>query len=186
VSVLKKNFKFNFIISFIYYAIICVIGFYLSAYHALAINRESVGIIALIWFFGFPLVSYFFLGMTLRLLGNNFWNYLSVSGGTIFSIAMTSYGLLFEEEVIGLHGALLQYPEFWGEIANVSFGRGVIVISDALGIFGYYVLAVIPSLLMWFGLTIKSKGKIKEAASVANMAICDEPKQDNKNDWKSW
>jgi len=153
VSVMRKEFKFNFMGSFIIYVVVNIIGI-LSI-----IPLASVGylggvtrILAFMWFSIVPVVLYFSLSSKLKPLGNHLLNYASVSSSFIFAIIVTTYD-------IALYGNVIQPSDVvWGGMINLSFGLWTVLVAEILGRWVFYILAILPSLIMWLRLTEKVTG----------------------------
>jgi hypothetical protein len=136
-----------------------VIGLYLAALYGLSDGQVSADSFLLAFI-------YFILGLTLKPLSNHKKNYLSVSSSFIVSFLLISYRLVS-------HGDLWALTVF-------SFGWGSVLIIQRLStlgvwsLIGLYMLALLPSVLMWVGLTYKSSRQVKET-SVREVAMESEP-----------
>ncbi|MCL2391955.1 MAG: hypothetical protein FWC66_05015 [Oscillospiraceae bacterium] len=152
-KLLDGRFIFNFIISFIIYAVVNGIGLFVGL--LLGIDGAPAGatrIWALIWFVCVPVVLYFALGSTLKLLDSHRWNYLSVSSSFIFSI------IIISNDIISYGNVIEPFDEDWGFFVNTSFGLWIVPIIDMLGRSGLYIIAIFPSAIMWLRLTAKATG----------------------------
>ena len=157
---MRTEFKFNFIVSFIIYAIVNFIGLYFSIAHGISTEHSAMGIMASILFILIPVTLYYGFGSKLKSLGTHIGNYLSVSSSLIFALIVTAY-----EHVFMTSHFAFQVNDMWRTIVNFSFGLWVDRITDMLGNFGFYAVAILPSLIMWGSLTLKTKRCVCENKS---------------------
>jgi len=127
---------FNFIFSFIGYATINFIGYYIH------IEPKFDSGMALLWFLGLPVILYFILGFKLNPLDTVFLSFLSTSSSVILPAVITSYEIIFQAESL------------WRYILNASFGVWQFMITDGEEK-ALYILVFLPSILMCAGMFCK-------------------------------
>lgn len=155
------KFMVNFIESFIGYIIINLIGYLIrSAFYPemgiwnyIDIMNTPTWVAAGIFIIGVALnvaittMLYFVLGRKLKLLNNQLINYLSVSSSFIFVSVIVFAHLAFPKSNTQLlFDANASFGMVWGFV--VTFWKNNI---------SYYVMAIIPSIIMWLGMLYQSK-----------------------------
>jgi len=161
---MKKDFMFNFLISFISYVIIDIIEILIFNFFAPSTGLlweyirnifydNFLGKIGGFIFFCIevllsvflPIIIYIVIGSKLRQLGKQLFNYLSVSSSFIFLMLIAV--ILFELE---LKAAFYYF--------YLIFGYFTIFIFDIIknNMFLYLILSIIPSTLIWLGMMYKS------------------------------
>lgn len=161
---MKKDFMFNFAISFISYLIVNIIGvliFNLLApstgllweYIRDIFYNSFMGNVGGFIFFCIqillsiflPITMYMLVGSKLKQLGNRLLNYLSVSSSFIFLIliAITFFGFELKSEFYYFY---------------LIFGYFTIFIFDIVkhNVLLFLMMSIIPSILIWLGMVYKS------------------------------
>lgn len=135
---LFKKFAFNFSISYLGHMLITAISIIIGSLFGM-----------LLFFIVPPLavILYFLLGTRLKPLGNHVANYLSVTGNLVFAITVTIFALKFP----------LEFPPFVLEVLAVNPFAFMMMIPpmQSQGNFALSFGAMVPSLVMWIGLTYR-------------------------------
>jgi len=132
---LKDKFKFNFVVSFLCYCVISLIGLFG------VVLAFSIGMTGLLYTL-IPLsaILYIISGRKLKLLDKHILNYLSVSSSFIFLFILISIELVFPNELADI---LIGISVSGWCLLVASYGR---VTSE------YYLVAFLPSFFMWVGM----------------------------------
>jgi len=151
VEILWDKFVFNLAVSLAICFIVSIIGFYFTYTHTLVTENRSMGTVAAIVFILIPLILYHMFGSMLKPCGSHIWNYISVS--TSFIIM----GTLISLEILAFGNAIGQREFVRGFFLHASFGKWYTLLADTFGRGGLYITAILPSLIMWWRLTINAK-----------------------------
>jgi len=145
---MKNEFMSNFIFSLIIH--IAVSGIVLLNVFLLGMGGRIP--FTIIWLTCLATALYLFLGSKLKPLKSGVWNYLSVSSSFMIMTIFTTFNLIMHgNNMYPLYDWLLELMLY------VSFGVLANPIVDMFGRSGFYILAILPSIFMWLGLTYKKK-----------------------------
>jgi|GEM_PF-2143570 len=160
------RFVSNFVISWLGYAIINLIGYLmryilypdiglwwewgikLSSYKWPAWIQFIVHVIWLFLNIGIPCILYFILGTKLNLLESHGLNYLSVSSSLIF------VGIFI---AMCLHLNSINSEILWNISASFGYGLNYLNIVFKNEVIAAYITAILPSIITWLGMLYQSK-----------------------------
>ncbi len=159
-----KKFLNNFIISFLCFVIIDLLGIVIrpivsenGTLYNIMLDMDDweqtlSAIVLIICTIGIPFALYFFLGTKLKPLGRHVLNYLSTSGSLVLILLFVLFTKAdFENKLM------------WD--INASYGLfAPIYILNLLNnnIIGAIVMAILPSLNIWLGMLWESKNRNKQ------------------------
>jgi len=163
-----KKFICNFSVSLTGYLIINFIGYLMrnTYYPEMGINNffitkyipSGMGGLLFVFFLAIHIaiisILYFKLGRELNIFDNPFINYLSVCSSFIFSIVILYYNLRY----IGRDNQQLIFD------VNASYGILWTIVRRALKEYyiGYYIMAIIPSIIIWLGMSVGQRKRIEK------------------------